>query len=67
MKKNSRISKKAGEKMNIYQKHLNKAVIENIKLYPGLGNGSFYKRRKLFRKLVKLQLKRELDLLDIKD
>lgn len=53
--------------MNIYQKHLNKAVIENIKLYPGLENGSFYKRRKLFRKLVKLQLKRELDLLDIKD
>ncbi|WP_158087883.1 hypothetical protein [Clostridium botulinum] len=53
--------------MNIYQKVLNKAVIENIKLYPGFENDSFYKRRKLFRKLVKLQLKRELDILDIKD
>lgn len=49
--------------MNIYQKVLNKAVTENIKLYPG----SFYKRRKLFRKLVKLQIKRKLDLLNIKE
>ncbi|WP_459612479.1 hypothetical protein [Clostridium botulinum] len=53
--------------MNIYQKHLNKAVIENIKLYPDFENGSFYKRRKLFRKLIKLQLKKELNLLGIKD
>lgn len=53
--------------MNKFQKVLNKAVIENIKLYPGLENGSFYKRRKLFRKSVKLYLKRRFDLLDIKD
>ncbi|HDK7218104.1 hypothetical protein EJM73_19140 [Clostridium botulinum] len=53
--------------MNKFQKVLNKAVTENIKLYPDLGNGSFYKRRKLFRKLVKLHLKRRFDLLDIKD
>ncbi|EKS4344821.1 hypothetical protein QB607_002817 [Clostridium botulinum] len=53
--------------MNIYQKVLNKAVKKNMKLYPDFENDSFYKRRKLFRKLVKLQLKKELNLLGIKD
>lgn len=39
--------------MNKYQKVLNKSVRINIKLFPKWGNGSFYKRRKLFRKLAK--------------
>ncbi len=62
-----RISNIGGAKMNIYQKVLNKAVKKNMKLYPDFENDSFYKRRKLFRKLVKLQLKTEINLLGIKD
>ncbi|EPY2279536.1 hypothetical protein ACXAT1_000414 [Clostridium sporogenes] len=43
--------------MNKYQKALNKAVIKNIELFPLGGNGSFYKRRKLFREVIKLEVK----------
>ncbi|WP_163243893.1 hypothetical protein [Clostridium sporogenes] len=53
--------------MNIYQKHLNKAVIENIRLYPDFENGSFYKRRKLFKEAEKLYRKGVFKLSDIKD
>ncbi|HID0822099.1 hypothetical protein [Clostridium botulinum] len=53
--------------MNIYQKHLNKVVIENIKLYPIERYGSFYKRRKLFKKGEKLYRKGVFDLSDIKE
>ena len=42
--------------MNIYQKSFSRAAKENIKLFPLWENGSFYKRRKLFRVAWKLKI-----------
>lgn len=45
--------------MNREQKAMSWAAKENIRLFPNWEDGSFYKRRKLFRKAWKLKINLE--------
>lgn len=51
--------------MNRYQRCLNHGTKKNIKLYPLEKGNSFYKRRKLFRKGIKLLDKGAFDIEDL--
>lgn len=50
--------------MNKYQKVLNNAVKNNIKLFPSFEDGSYYKRRKVFNTAIQMFTKGKLKMSD---